>query len=57
VPLPPWLDPTYPKASIHPELVGTFCAGAISPDLVNRATGLPGPGALALPVTARWFTP
>ena len=46
---------SYP--SLVPEtLVATFCEAATSSATLNQVSGLPGPGALVLPVTACWRT-
>lgn len=50
VPLPAWPDATYPKSG-DATLVATFCEAATGTAAVDIATGLPGPGALILPVT------
>jgi hypothetical protein len=54
VPAPPFPDPTYPK-SADGTLVGTYCIPATGSNLVNDATGLPGPGAIVLPVAEQWI--
>jgi hypothetical protein len=51
--MPPWQDETYPKIATA-TLVATFCEGDSGSNLVNVSTGLPGPGALILPVTEQW---
>ena len=53
-PMPPWPDPTYPK-SADAALVATFCEGATGTAAVDLVTGLPGPGALIVPVTGQWI--
>jgi hypothetical protein len=53
VPAPAWPDATYPKTGAA-TLVSTFCEGATGSAVVNSVTGLPGPGALTLPVMQRW---
>jgi hypothetical protein len=53
-PTPTWPDATYPKAG-NETIVGTFCAPATPNGLLNLAVGLPGPGALVLPVDATWI--
>jgi hypothetical protein len=50
VPQPAWPETTYPKSG-DATLVATFCEGATGTAAVDIATGLPGPGALILPVT------
>jgi len=50
-PAPVWPDPSYPKASRAGILVTTFCEGATSTSVIDETAGLPGPGALILPVT------
>lgn len=48
----PWPDPTYPKTA-DPVLVDTFCLpGTGSTTLDNAVNGLPGPGAIVLPMHA-----
>jgi hypothetical protein len=49
-PVPAWPDPTYPKTSTTGALVATLCVGATNAGAVDMATGLPGPGAIILPV-------
>ena len=53
-PTPPFGDPTYPKTG-NVTLVATFCEGTAGSSLVDIVTGLPGPGALVLPVAATWM--
>jgi len=53
-PAPPFGDPTYPKTG-NVTLVATFCEGTAGSSLVDIVTGLPGPGALVLPVAATWM--
>ena len=50
-PAPVWPDLTYPKRSTKGVLVTTFCVGATSRSTINTTDGLPGPGAIILPVT------
>lgn len=51
---PPWNEPGYPK-SADAVLVSVFCEGATgNPALDFVTTGLPGPGALILPVETRY---
>ena len=52
-PTPVFPDPTYPKTGSE-VLVATFCESATGSSLVNATTGLPGPGALILPVDTTW---
>jgi hypothetical protein len=52
-PLPAWPDAGFPKTS-SATLVSTFCESATGSILVDAVTGLPGPGALVLPVAERW---
>ncbi len=47
---PPWGDPQYPKAAAGGALVGTFCAPATGSPVIDLVAGLPGPGALVLPL-------
>jgi len=54
VPQPPWPDATYPKMSTGESVVGLFCIAATSSNTINQVAGLPGPGALILPVTQVW---
>ena len=49
-PAPAWPDPTYPKTTEAGVLVATFCVGATNTVGVDAAAGLPGPGAIVLPV-------
>jgi hypothetical protein len=53
-PTPPFPDPTYPKTG-NVTLVATFCEGTSGATTVDLVTGLPGPGALVLPMTATWM--
>ena len=53
-PVPPFGDPTYPKIG-GLVLAGTFCAPASGSALVDPLVGLPGPGALLLPMAAAWL--
>ena len=46
---------SYPSL-VPATLVATFCEAATSSGTLNQVTGLPGPGALVLPVTACWGT-
>jgi len=52
-PAPPFPDPTYPKTG-NVTLVATYCEGSAGSTLVDVVTGLPGPGALVLPMAATW---
>jgi hypothetical protein len=53
VPVPAYPDSTYPKTA-EGSLVATFCEGATGSNVINSITGLPGPGALVLPVSEEW---
>jgi hypothetical protein len=53
-PAPAWPDPTYPKRA-DGALVATFCEPATGTNTINGTTGLPGPGALILPVAEEWI--
>ncbi|HXJ32415.1 MAG TPA: hypothetical protein VMS22_00125 [Candidatus Eisenbacteria bacterium] len=53
VPQPAWPDPTYPKTA-GATLVATFCEPATGSNVVDFVSGLPGAGALVLPVTQTW---
>jgi hypothetical protein len=53
VPTPAWPDETYPKSG-DARLVSTFCEPATGSAVVDIVTGLPGPGALTLPVSQTW---
>jgi hypothetical protein len=62
VPQPPWPDTTYPKtttcaAGACTVQVATFCEAATGTGSVDGLAGLPGPGALVLPVATEWRTP
>ncbi|HLY36566.1 MAG TPA: hypothetical protein VKU61_00930 [Candidatus Binatia bacterium] len=50
-PVPAWPDTTYPKTSSNGRLVTTFCEAPTEKAVINNTAGLPGPGALILPVT------
>ena len=52
-PTPAWPEATYPKMGSG-TLVATFCEPP-SANTVNAVTGLPGPGALTLPVGTVWI--
>ena len=53
-PTPPFPDPTFPKTG-DATLVATFCEATSGSATVDVVTGLPGPGALVLPVTGTWI--
>ena len=53
-PTPPFPDATYPKAG-NLTVVATYCEATSGSTLVDISTGLPGPGALVLPVAATWI--
>jgi hypothetical protein len=53
-PMPPFPDPMYPKTGSL-TLVATYCEGTSGSSLVDVVTGLPGPGALVLPMAATWM--
>jgi len=53
-PAPAFGDPTYPKVG-GLVFAGTFCAPASGSSLVDSLVGLPGPGALLLPMAAAWL--
>jgi hypothetical protein len=56
VPQPPWPETTYPKNTAQGQdeaYVATFCIAETGNILIDGITGLPGPGALILPATAR----
>ena len=52
-PTPPWPDATYPKTG-SAVLTATFCEPATGTSTVDGIAGLPGPGALVLPVATTW---
>jgi hypothetical protein len=54
VPSPAWPEPTYPKTA-DATLVSTFCESATGSTVVDVVAGLPGPGALVLPVEQTWL--
>jgi hypothetical protein len=61
VPTPPWPAPEYPKATACAPgsctvLAGSFCEAATGTGSIDGLTGLPGPGAILLPVAAEWRT-
>jgi hypothetical protein len=49
----PFGNPSYPKVG-ELTLVGTFCAPASGSPLVDAIVGLPGPGAIVLPMATAW---
>jgi hypothetical protein len=51
---PPWPDASYPKSAAA-TLVATFCEPVTGTNVVDGTTGLPGPGALILPVAGQWI--
>jgi len=57
VPEPAWPDPGYPKVGVGSadgaHLAGTYCMGQTF-STVDRVSGLPGPGAIVLPVRQCW---
>jgi hypothetical protein len=60
-PQPPWPTATYPKTTDCTPgqcsvLVGAFCEAATGSATVDGLTGLPGPGAIILPVATEWLT-
>jgi hypothetical protein len=62
VPQPTWPDPTYPKTTSCTAAnctveVGAFCEAATGSNTVDGITGLPGPGAIILPVSTEWLRP
>jgi hypothetical protein len=62
VPQPAWPDPTYPKTTgCAPGQctvqVATFCEAATGSTSLDGLTGLPGPGAIVLPVSTEWLRP
>jgi len=50
-PTPAWPGPTWPKTSEGSRLVATFCVPRTGDSAVDGTYGLPGPGAIILPVT------
>jgi hypothetical protein len=52
-PAPPFGNPTYPKVG-GITLVGTFCVPPSGSSLVDAIVGLPGPGAVVLPMATAW---
>lgn len=53
-PTSPFGDPTYPKAA-GVTLAGAFCIPSSGSTLVDALVGLPGPGALVLPMATVWL--
>ncbi len=53
-PTPPFPDPTYPKTG-DATFVAAYCEATSGSSTVDQVTGLPGPGALVLPVAATWI--
>ena len=53
VPSPAWPDPSYPKSS-ESTLVSTFCEPGTGSAVIDIVSGLPGPGALVLPMAQHW---
>ena len=53
-PAPAFPDPTYPKTG-QVTLVATFCEGSSGSTVVDGVTGLPGPGAIVLPMATTWL--
>lgn len=51
---PAWPDTTYPKTA-DATLAATFCEAATGSATVDIVAGLPGPGALLLPVRQEWI--
>jgi hypothetical protein len=61
-PEPVWPEPSYPKTHGRDPaqcnlLAATFCLSATGTGSVDDLLGLPGPGALLLPVTQQWLAP
>jgi hypothetical protein len=52
-PTPPWPEETYPKTG-SAVLTATFCEASTGTSTVDGIAGLPGPGALVLPVVTGW---
>jgi hypothetical protein len=46
---------TYPKTGSGTTAVAVFCIPATTSSTVNQVSGLPGPGAIILPVTQNWL--
>src|SRR5262249_21277894 len=53
-PAPAFPDPMYPKTG-DVTLVATFCEASSGSSTVDAVTGLPGPGALVLPMAGTWI--
>jgi hypothetical protein len=53
-PTPAFPDPTFPKTG-NVTVVGTFCEASSGSPLVDTVAGLPGPGAILLPMAATWI--
>ncbi len=53
-PVPPFGDPTFPKIG-GLTLGSAFCVPGSTSPLVDAIVGLPGPGALVLPMAATWL--
>jgi hypothetical protein len=54
VPAPPFPDPTYPKTA-NVTLVAAFCERSSGAATVDAVTGLPGPGAIILPMAGTFL--
>ncbi|HEV7731937.1 MAG TPA: hypothetical protein VGR62_07230, partial [Candidatus Binatia bacterium] len=48
---PRWPDPLYPKTGAGTVLAATFCLPTVIDTTVDILAGLPGPGAVVMPVT------
>jgi hypothetical protein len=53
-PAPAFPDPTFPKTG-DVTLAATFCEASSGSQVVDFVTGLPGPGAIVLPMAATWI--
>jgi hypothetical protein len=53
-PTPAFPDPTFPKTG-NVTLAGSFCEASAGSPLVDTVAGLPGPGAILLPMAATWI--
>jgi hypothetical protein len=53
-PTPAFPDPTYPKSG-NVTLVATFCEASSGSSAVDVVTGLPGPGAIVLPMAGTFL--
>jgi hypothetical protein len=53
-PAPAFPDPTFPKTG-NVTVVGTYCESSSGSSTVDLVTGLPGPGAIVLPMAATWI--